>query len=251
MSEYGHVKISRRAYASDPFWTEPRTFSKWEAWEWMIQEAAWRDRRRVIGMRVVPLARGEFLASIRFLAEAWGWKKSRVHDFLKLLVEMGRISGQRETQDGTVYVLVNYDAYQSVSDTDRTADRTVSGQQADSERTPSGQTRSSKAGKARKADGDARKRAHPLPDLWRPNEDHESLAAELGLDVQYEAARMRDWALAEGATKKDWDATFRNWLRKSAEYAAKGGGGRRLAGTGTDGPGIELTDEQARAYGVV
>ena len=154
-SDFGHLKVSRKAYATDPFWNEKRVFSKWEAWEWLMKEASWGDRRRVIGMKVVDLKRGELLASVRFLGEAWGWKRSRVHDYLKLLTDMGRIAGQRETPEGTVYLLVNYDRYQSTQDdepdADRTDSRTDSGQTPDSERTASGQTRSSKAVKAGKA----------------------------------------------------------------------------------------------------
>ena len=56
-------------------------------------------------------------------------------------------------------------------------------------------------------------RARPLPDNWQPNDVHRRIAAERGLDVNLEAERMRDWTLANGAVKKDWDATFRNWLR--------------------------------------
>lgn len=152
MTDFGHVKMSRKAYAQDPFWTEDRVFSKWEAWEWMIQAAAWKDHKRVVGMTLVEIKRGEFLGSVRFLAEAWGWKRSRVHEFVKLLLETQRIAGQRETHAGTVYMLVNYDAYQSTPDAGRTPSRTDNGQEADSERTASGQREGSKAGKEGKED---------------------------------------------------------------------------------------------------
>lgn len=222
MAEYGHVKMSRKAYAEHPFWNEPREFSKWEAWEWMIQAAAWRDHKRVVGMTVVELRRGEFLGSVRFLAEAWGWKRSRVHDFVRLLLEMGQIAGQRETHAGTVYMLVNYDTYQSSpgdSGTDartpeRTAERTGSGHRADTKRTRSGQREGSKEGKEVK-EGERARRARSLPGDWAPNEQHEAIAEERGVDLHAEAEKMRDWAAAEGASKRDWDATFRNWLRRA------------------------------------
>lgn len=60
-------------------------------------------------------------------------------------------------------------------------------------------------------------RATPLPDDWQPNPAHQQLAAELGVDCQDQADRMRDWAKAKGETGKDWDARFRNWLRKAPE----------------------------------
>lgn len=59
------------------------------------------------------------------------------------------------------------------------------------------------------------KRAHSLPDDWTPNDTHRRIAAERGIDVETEAEQMRDWAAAGGQTAKDWDARFRNWLRKA------------------------------------
>lgn len=37
--------------------------------------------------------------------------------------------------------------------------------------------------------------------------------------VEAQRLQMLDWALANGKTYKDWEAGFRNWLRRSAEEA--------------------------------
>lgn len=58
----------------------------------------------------------------------------------------------------------------------------------------------------------ARKRAHPIPDDWTPNDKHTALAAERGLNLTVESDRFRDSAIAKGRTYVDWDAAFRNWL---------------------------------------
>ncbi|MCT1430586.1 hypothetical protein M3G50_07440 [Brachybacterium muris] len=55
----------------------------------------------------------------------------------------------------------------------------------------------------------------PLPESWTPTDAHRALAAERGVDCDLEAAKMRDWATAEGKKGKDWDARFRNWLRSA------------------------------------
>ena len=60
-----------------------------------------------------------------------------------------------------------------------------------------------------------RKRARALPDDWTPSEDHRALAAQRGVDCDLEASKMRDWASDKGATGKDWDARFRNWLHRA------------------------------------
>lgn len=118
--EYGHVKISRKAFESDPFWLESRVFSRWEAWQDLIQMAAWKSQRRAVGASVVELRRGEILVSVRYLAQRWMWSKNKVAAFLQLLEEMGRIAGQRKGQAGTAYLLVNYERYQGAPSADGT-----------------------------------------------------------------------------------------------------------------------------------
>jgi hypothetical protein len=61
----------------------------------------------------------------------------------------------------------------------------------------------------------APKRASQLPDSWTPSDAHRQQAAERGIDVNLEADKMRDWAISKGEARKDWDATFRNWLRNA------------------------------------
>lgn len=58
-------------------------------------------------------------------------------------------------------------------------------------------------------------RARQLPADWQPTDAHRELAAERGIDCDREADAMRDWAADKGATGKDWDARFRNWLRRA------------------------------------
>jgi hypothetical protein len=69
--------------------------------------------------------------------------------------------------------------------------------------------------------GVTRKRATQLPDSWTPTETHQNLAAELGVLLVPETVKFRDHAKANGRAAKDWDAAFRNWLRKAAEYGGK------------------------------
>lgn len=96
-------------------------------------------------------------------------------------------------------------------------------------------------------EGGRAKRAAPLPEGFEPNETCSRLAAELRLDVDSELAAFRDHALANGKLQKDWQATFRTWLRNSAKWAAERGqraaGGQQWASLNGEG----LTDEQERA----
>jgi hypothetical protein len=59
------------------------------------------------------------------------------------------------------------------------------------------------------------KRAIQLPDDWEPNKKHHEIAVEFKANLSLETEKFRDWALSKGETKKDWDAAFRNWLRRA------------------------------------
>lgn len=61
--------------------------------------------------------------------------------------------------------------------------------------------------------------AKPLPADWQPTAAHRELAAELGVDCDRAADEMRDWALSKDERKADWNAAFRNWLRRNQPTA--------------------------------
>lgn len=135
MQPWGYIKLSRKAYATDPLWLEARTFSKWEAWEDMIQMAAYRGHRRTIGAEVLTLHRGEFVASLRYLAIRWAWSVKMVRGTLKQLVRTGRIRAQRGAQAGTVYLITNYHTYQGGGHRKGTPEGTMRAQQGHSKGT--------------------------------------------------------------------------------------------------------------------
>jgi len=114
-----NLTLSRKFFSSK-MWTEERVFSSAEAWIDLIQRAAWRPVTVEIGEAKVRLARGEFCYSIRYLADAWKWSKSKVARWLAAQVKADRLvrvnPAQEPEQDSynaqVIYRLVNYDAYQ-------------------------------------------------------------------------------------------------------------------------------------------
>lgn len=71
----------------------------------------------------------------------------------------------------------------------------------------------------------ADRRGRRLPDGWAPARTAATLDLETGHDpawLERELDRFRDhWAAQAGAKgrKSDWDATWRNWLRRADDYA--------------------------------
>ena len=64
-----------------------------------------------------------------------------------------------------------------------------------------------------------RTRKTRIPDTWQPNAEHAETAHRLHLNIDSEAEDFRNHAQAQGRRLVDWDAGFRSWLKKSAEYA--------------------------------
>jgi len=62
------------------------------------------------------------------------------------------------------------------------------------------------------------KRSKKSPDDFVPNEWHRDFAANNNLDLAYQLEKCIDHFKSKGETNKNWDATFRNWLRNAVEY---------------------------------
>jgi hypothetical protein len=108
MNRHGFIKVSRKMFRHE-WWLETREFSYFEAWLDILQMAEWRTRSMVATQfGEIALARGEILASRRSLAARWHWGEKRTRVFL----DGAQQRAQRETQAGTVYLVVKYDEYQ-------------------------------------------------------------------------------------------------------------------------------------------
>lgn len=123
----GHVKVARKAFESDAFWLESREFSRWEAWMDVIQLAAFRSHQYRTKYGVITLGRGEFVASLRGLAARFKWNLKRVRVWLATCEKGARIRAQRQTAAGTVYLIINYDVYQTTGLISRGAKGTPNG----------------------------------------------------------------------------------------------------------------------------
>lgn len=62
-----------------------------------------------------------------------------------------------------------------------------------------------------------------IPDAWAPSQDNLDFARDVGLtraEAEAEAAKFRDYWISQPGqrgVKLDWDATWRNWVRKASE----------------------------------
>jgi hypothetical protein len=105
----GVFAVDRRLWRHTFFKDEAHT--EREAWLWLISEAAWKTRLTKPVREVVTLQRAELAHSLRFMAQAWGWKEPRVRRFLRRLKSNAMID-TRIDADVTVITVCNYDKYQ-------------------------------------------------------------------------------------------------------------------------------------------
>lgn len=160
----GHIKLARKLFADHPFWTEKRTFSRFEAWVDCIQLAQYKPYVHVTSEGAVALQRGEFVASLRWLAGRWGWSVKKVRGFATIAQRTGLFRAQRTAHAGTVYLIVNYDVYQGEGTPEGTDKGTARAQQGHKNK----QEEASKQLKASPNDGDAppkpaKKKGEPAP----------------------------------------------------------------------------------------
>lgn len=133
MSERGFIAVDRGIF-DHPLFEEKHEFSRREAWLWLLTEAEWKPRVKMAGSTKIGLERGQLAHSVRFMADAWGWHKSKVERFLGRLKTETMIETLTETGI-TVVTICNYDRYQSAisgrRDTKKTNVETAARQQRD------------------------------------------------------------------------------------------------------------------------
>ena len=80
-------------------------------------------------------------------------------------------------------------------------------------------------------------RSTRMTEEWQPRTETEAWAREKfpHVDETREREKFRDYWQSRGDVRRDWDAAYRNWIRKEDEYQAArpSGGGRRPATRGT------------------
>ncbi|MBO8660211.1 DnaD domain-containing protein [Staphylococcus aureus] len=91
---------------------EKRTFSKFEAWIYLLMEANHSKAKVPIGNQIVTVERGQRLTSILTLSDLFNWSRFKVKTFLDLLESDGMLE-VKTTSKYTLITIVDYDFYQS------------------------------------------------------------------------------------------------------------------------------------------
>lgn len=151
-----------RALLDHPRFKPKASYSKLEAWVWLIGEASWKKRQIEIVGRLVTLERGQLSASYRFMAEKFQWSVKAVRTFLNHLESDGSIV--IETGTGQMVITVcNYEKHQSFDEYSGTrkaqqghSKGTVGAQTITPEETPEETTENSAKSERRRSEGKRR-----------------------------------------------------------------------------------------------
>jgi hypothetical protein len=219
----GWIRLHRGWRECEVFAGEPA--SDREAWMHLIEIAAWKPMVRRAGKGdIIEVGRGQLHTAERTLADMWSWDRKRVKRFLNRLEKYGMIS-QEAGPSGNLVTICNYGRYQDDGTNEGTDNGTIRGPFEDHSRT----TQEEGIRKEKKEKNVDKARGSRLtPDWVLPVEWREFAKSEKGWsdsDVSAEANTFRDhWVAQSGskAVKADWQATWRNWVRRSYRKPSSG-----------------------------
>lgn len=101
----------QRGWMDSPVFA-PEPFTEREAFQWMVESAAWKDCRVRCGKYILNVQRGQFAVSVRFIAEKLDWHRAKVERFLTKLKTETLI--ETDARQGlTVITICNYGDSQS------------------------------------------------------------------------------------------------------------------------------------------
>jgi len=217
----GYYRL-QRGWQDNPLFGNDE-YSERDAWVWLIESAAWRPSRARVKGTLIDLARGQLCFSQRFMAEKWGWSKSRVDRFLKRLAgaemistcsKIGATAGHPAGQGQSVITICNYEKYQGPTETERGNGQNDNGATAGQQRGKEERREEGKkeievtAGAASDYAFEGRiiRLKHVDLDRWRTSFPD--------VDVQAQLQSRDDWLATEAdeATRKKWFVSTSNQL---------------------------------------
>lgn len=137
----GWYRSERRQF--DDEWLCDKPFNRFAAWQYLIAAACHRPTVLRLSHGQVHLETGQLTASVRFLAERWGWSKTRV----TRVIEAFKNRDMLRVESGTgqmVITICNYAQYQGLEEEAGTAPGQQAGRDRDSTGTAPGQSTTTK-----------------------------------------------------------------------------------------------------------
>ena len=195
-------------------WDNPVFRNKIEVaiWGWMCDMAAWRETIIRFNGEMLTLQRGQLATSRRYISEGFGIGEQVTRTFLENLEKAGMVN-QQPTHKGTVLTICNYDEYQPLQPSANPPDNqdlTHGQPTANPNKNEDNEKKKERVSSGPRA---TRLSIDTLPEPWesfcrkeRPDLDPMTVFAVF----------FDHWTSKAGkdATRLDWFATWRNWVRR-------------------------------------
>lgn len=116
----GWIKIHRKIKES---WIwDDKPYDRTHAWFDLLLRANHQDKKIMLGNELIEVKRGSFITSELKLCEAWGWSKTKLRSFLKMLQVDNMIKISADKKKTTVNI-VNYSIYQDSENHEKTTEK--------------------------------------------------------------------------------------------------------------------------------
>lgn len=193
-----------RKLQDHPFWKEKREFSKAEAWIDILWEVQHNKEpvEVTLGMTRLICNYGESLKSLDTWARRWGWNKSKVRRFFKLLSNMNQVQ-IKSVQKSTRITVLNYSQYdprRNDSDTQATRKKTTA--------TPDKNVKNIKKVKITK------KTYGEFNNVFLSDDEFKSLNERFNGTLSVKLENLSGYVASTGKKYKSHYHTILNWARK-------------------------------------
>lgn len=226
----GFLKLWRKSADSEVF-ACPHL---WRLWTWCLMQASYKARvvpvRTGKGSTIVKLLPGEFIFGRNSAALNLSESPSTIRNRVKKLEDMGMIKVRADSQY-SIITICNWDLYQSEEEgkgQSKDSKRTAKGQQKDNQVTTEEQPEDTN--KKVNKEKNVKNSSQGVPADFLVTEEMKEWVADKTKfqgDVETETEKFLDHFLANGERKKDWEATWRNWMRRAGEWNSYQQGGIR------------------------
>lgn len=116
MASKGWIKLHRKI-RENYLWTD-KPFSRGQAWIDLLIMASHEDNKFMLGSDLIESKAGDIVTSEVKLMDRWGWSKSKVRKFLKMLETDQMIIKKADRKKTTIFI-VNWGKYQNGETTEK------------------------------------------------------------------------------------------------------------------------------------
>lgn len=237
-------------------WSHPAFKDLREAaiWNFLYQNAFWKDGERHFNGHTFQLKRGQIVVSVSFLAKGFGMTEKGVRVVIQKLEKLGML-GIQGANRGSIITICNYDKFQSFGQTE--------GEQEGKQRANRGQTEGENkkqiTNKTKKERNNIPDKPDYIPDqLWddflKIRKSKKSPLTETALNGIMKQADKAGWTLEQVLTEcceRSWQSFKADWVKNT-----KGNANARSITTGGQivtrrNSGYSLEDVHAQAMGDV